>query len=158
MNSTVHPDPFQLGEDVGVSTRITPPSKFPFRLFHSSLPPPSSPKSLLLFVTSLSPGSSPILFHQTVPSPPLARSLSLSSPFPSSIPPRRLRQAPTSVTRAGSGWELSTHPGAERSRGFPGRAGGSRRVPSPLREACFQSSDRQPTAPAPPFQHHPFGN
>ena len=31
-NSTVHPNPFQLGEDVGVSAGITPPPKFPFCL------------------------------------------------------------------------------------------------------------------------------
>lgn len=109
---------FLSGKRCGVNARIPPPPKFPFCLFYSSLPPPSSPKSLLLSSYLPFPWFLLILFLQTVLSPPVAPSLLVSRSFPSSIPQRRQRQAPTGVTRAGSGWELSTHPGAERSRGF----------------------------------------
>lgn len=153
-NRPVHPDPFKLEEDVGVSTRITPPSKFPFCLFYSSLPPPSSPKSLLLFV----PPFSLVPPHPLPSNSSLSSSSSFLSPslfplvfFPSSIPQRRLRQAPTSVTREGLGGSCPL------SQVLNAVAASLSWVPSPLQEACFQSSDRQLTAPAPPFQNHPFG-
>jgi hypothetical protein len=57
------------------------------------------------------------LFLQTVLSPPVAPSLLVSRSFP---PPSLsgVCVRPPLAWRAGSGWELSTHPGAERSSGF----------------------------------------
>lgn len=97
-NSYCPPGFFLSGKRCGMNTRIMPPPKFPFCLFHSSLPPPSSPKSLLLFVPPF-----PLVPPYPLPSNSSLSSCGSLSPslslFPSSIPQRRLRQAPTGVTR-----------------------------------------------------------
>lgn len=68
---------------------------------HCLLPPLLNPSfSSLPPFPLVPPRSSPIKQFPLLLWLGLSSSLSLSSPFPSSIPPRRLRQAPTSVTRA----------------------------------------------------------